>query len=84
MRPPPNTHAGMLHVTQNEGCEAASLLAVFLAPVPQAMFYPLQMGAMAGNTLASYFGGAVTAKDTQLPSLTTAPLAGCSCPGAKA
>lgn len=74
----------MLHVTQNEGCETATILAIFTAPTPQAMFYPLTLGAMAENTLASYFGGQVTAGDTALPSLTTAPLAGCSCPDGKA
>ena len=34
---------------------------------------------MPANTLASYYGGRVGKADTALPSLTTAPLAGCSC-----
>ena len=74
-----HVHAGALHITQNEHCEPATIVAVFGSANPSAAFYPFTEGAMPANTLASYYGGTVTKQTAQTPFL-TAQLAGCFCP----
>ena len=77
--PHARTHAGTLHITQNEHCEPATIVAVFGSANPSASFYPFTEGAMPANTLASFYGGTVTKQTAQTPFF-TAKLAGCSCP----
>ena len=71
--------SGELHITQNEHCEPATIVAVFGSANPSAAFYPFTEGAMPANTLASFYGGTVTKQTAQTPFF-TAKLAGCSCP----
>ena len=70
---------GTLHITQNEDCEPATIMAVFASSNPSAALYPFTEGSMPANTLKSYYGGDVTKKMTQTPFF-TAKLAGCKCP----
>ncbi|EFN50787.1 hypothetical protein CHLNCDRAFT_142512 [Chlorella variabilis] len=59
--------AGQLHVTQNDACTPAELIAFFPAPAPDLYFYPYTEAYLPANTLASFFGGKVKAGDAWKP-----------------
>ncbi|KAL4424852.1 hypothetical protein ABPG77_011102 [Micractinium sp. CCAP 211/92] len=70
--------AGQLHVTQNEGCEKAVVVAVFPVAGIDAYFFPYSEAYLPANTIKSFFSGLVDAGDIWTP-VGTAKLDKCSC-----
>lgn len=60
-------------MTQNEGCNAAELIAVFNAPAPDAYFFPYSEAYLPKNTIESFFQGKMTNNDLWKP-VGSAPL----------
>ncbi|PRW32499.1 hypothetical protein C2E21_8296 [Chlorella sorokiniana] len=67
-----------LHVTQNEGCTPAELIAVFNVPAVGLQFFPYTEAYLPANTVESYFGGKLDNNALWKP-VGTAKLAGCKC-----